>query len=104
MSEQMTVREKYRIGNSKYLFFISTIQPRKNIPGLVEAFAKLLKEHPEYENLKLLIAGKKGWSYNESIYAPKKFKIERNVRFLGRIPDEDVAPLIVDGIKYVCTT
>lgn len=83
-------REKYTIGNNPYLLFVSTIQPRKNIPNMIRAFSQV---DPKYSNLKLLVAGKKGWDFDESIDAPRKYGVEDKVIFLGRVSDEDLPPL-----------
>ena len=90
------IRQKYGIGNDPYLFFISTIQPRKNIPNMIEAFSLFIKENENYKNMKLLIAGKKGWDFENSLVAPEKYGVKENVKFLGRVPDEDV-PLLFQG-------
>lgn len=95
------VKEKYNIGNSPYFLFVSTIQPRKNIPNMIAGFAKAVKEEKLPSNALLLIAGKKGWEYEESLEAPKKHGIEENVKFLGRIPDEDISPLLSGAEAFV---
>jgi glycosyltransferase involved in cell wall biosynthesis len=41
-----------------YLGFAATVEPRKNIAGLIAAFAMLAPDHPE---LKLVLAGRDGW-------------------------------------------
>ncbi len=48
----------------KYILFLSTLQPRKNLAGLIEAFKKLKKENPELPE-KLVVVGKTGWKYEE---------------------------------------
>ncbi len=71
---------------SKYILFLSTLQPRKNLEGLIKAFTTLKLEHPELEH-KLVIAGKPGWKY-ESIM--RKIKKNNNfVVYLNHITDED---------------
>ncbi|MBL7197342.1 MAG: glycosyltransferase family 4 protein [Candidatus Omnitrophica bacterium] len=49
--------------DGKYLLFVGTIEPRKNISGLVKAFGKLKKEQ-KIEH-KLIIVGMRGWMYND---------------------------------------
>ena len=90
------IREKYNLKARPYLYFVSTIQPRKNIPRIVEAFSSAIKEKPDLSETLLLISGKRGWSFEESLEAPKKFGIEKNVRFLGRTSDEDI-PVLMSG-------
>ncbi len=91
------IKEKYNITTSRYFIFVSTIQPRKNIPNIVEAFSKIKTDMP----FKLLICGKLGWDYKNSLDAPKKFNIEDKVVFAGRIPDEDLPVLLSGAVAYI---
>ncbi|PIR42372.1 hypothetical protein COV25_03520 [candidate division WWE3 bacterium CG10_big_fil_rev_8_21_14_0_10_35_32] len=90
------IRTKYKLGDSKYLFFVSRIQPRKNIPKMIEGFGNAIKENPSIRDIKLVIAGKNGWMYEESLEAPSKFGISENVIFTGQVPDEDL-PILFSG-------
>lgn len=74
----------------KYILFLSTLQPRKNVGGLIDAFAELKKEHPELPH-KLVLVGKPGWKF-ESILE----KIEQHkdvVVYLNHISDNDRWPV-----------
>jgi glycosyltransferase involved in cell wall biosynthesis len=95
------LKEKYELGSDPYLLFVSTIQPRKNIPGMVEGFSKALSENQIPQNIKLLISGKKGWDYEESLEAPRKFGVENSVKFLGRVPDEDMPALFSGASAFI---
>jgi glycosyltransferase involved in cell wall biosynthesis len=77
------LREKYKI-KKDYVLFVGTLQPRKNITRLIEAFSKLKSD------TELIIVGRKGWLYEEILSAPKKFNIENKVKFLTSIKDEDL--------------
>jgi|GEM_PF-603480 len=96
-----SIRTKYGIEDNEYLYFVSTIQPRKNIPAMIEAFSKAIKENPKYKNTQLVITGKYGWHYNESIEAPKKYGVENNVKFIGRTSDEEVALLMRNTKAFI---
>lgn len=50
---------------SKFIMFLSTLQPRKNLDGLIDAFVELKKEYPELPH-KLVVVGRPGWKF-ESI-------------------------------------
>lgn len=89
------VRKKYGI-DGDYLLFVGTIQPRKNLVRLVEAFQKTLKILNS--QISLVIVGKEGWLADEIFQAPKKFAVEERVKFLGYVPTEDVA-LLLNGAK-----
>jgi glycosyltransferase involved in cell wall biosynthesis len=93
------IRKKYQLGQDPYLFFVSTIQPRKNIPAVIEAFSLATEENKGLKNLKLVISGKKGWLYEKSLEAPEKYGVSEKVLFLGRTPDEDL-PVLFSGAEY----
>ena len=70
----------------KYILFLSTLQPRKNLPTLIDAFRKLKNDHPELPH-KLVVAGKPGWKFDKIL-----IKIEENkdiVVYLNHISDQD---------------
>jgi glycosyltransferase involved in cell wall biosynthesis len=53
-----------RLGLSKdYILFVSTIEPRKNVPTLLKAYRKLLDEYRP--DISLVLAGEKGWLSDE---------------------------------------
>jgi glycosyltransferase involved in cell wall biosynthesis len=95
------IREKYGLGADKYLLFVSTIQPRKNIPAMVEAYSLAVREHPELENTRLAVVGKKGWLYEESLRSPQKYNVEDKVLFLGRVSSSDLPPLFSGAHAYI---
>lgn len=83
-----TVLQKYKI-DRPYLLFVGTVQPRKNLVRLVEAFAKSGKA----DEMDLVIAGGRGWMSDEIYEAPAVFGVEQSVKFLGYIDEEDKAAL-----------
>lgn len=76
--------KKYNLSNP-YVLFVGTLQPRKNIANLIEAFSKI-----ENKNLDLVIVGRKGWDFENILAAPKKFNIEDKVKFLDNVTNEDL--------------
>lgn len=96
VSEITQIRKKYKLKDFQYLLFVSTIQPRKNIPRMVEAFAQAMNENSKLKNIKLVIAGKNGWMYEESLASAHKFGVSENVIFTGQIPSEDL-PILFSG-------
>ena len=70
----------------KYVLFLSTLQPRKNLEGLIKAFVQLKKERPELPH-KLVVVGKTGWKFEKILEA-----INRNaneVVYLNYVPDAE---------------
>jgi len=87
-------KEKYGL-KKNYILFVGTLQPRKNISRLIEAFS-MLKDETE-----LIVVGKKGWLYEEILNAPKKFNAEGRVRFLDFVPDEDLSLFYKNALCFV---
>ncbi len=73
-----------------YLLFVGTWEPRKNLPGLLEALA-LLKTRGE--SRVLVIAGRPGWLYDEIFACVKALHLETWVRFIEEVPLEDLIAL-----------
>ena len=82
--------EKYNLKNP-YVLFVGTLQPRKNIAKLIEAFAKLKTENLKLKtSLDLVIVGRKGWDYEKILEAPDKFGVSERVKFLEDVTNEDL--------------
>ncbi|MBI2031218.1 MAG: glycosyltransferase family 4 protein [Candidatus Levybacteria bacterium] len=88
------LKKKYGI-NNPYILFVGTIQPRKNIVRLIEAFSKLKTD------VELVIVGRKGWMWEEILVAPEKFDVEKRVKFLHEIPDDELPNFYKNAICFV---
>src|SRR3989344_8828356 len=89
------LRKKYGIGED-YILYVGTLQPRKNIVRLIEAFSKI-----NHDNIFLVIVGKKGWLYEEILSAPKKFKVENSVKFLDFVPEKELPIIYRNALCFV---
>lgn len=87
------LKEKFGI-SSPFILFVGTLQPRKNIVRLIEAFSKLNSD------LELVIVGKKGWQFEEILNAPKKYDVENKVKFLESVTDEDLPSLYKNAVCF----
>ncbi len=76
--------------DKKYLLYVGTLQPRKNIPLLIKAFSSFKKNHPDF---KLVIVGKKGWLYDEIFNETKKLGLENDVIFTDYVTDDELGAL-----------
>lgn len=81
----------------KFIVFIGTIQPRKNIIGLIDAFTELKCDHPELSH-KLVIAGRVGWKPEETL---AKIKSNSDVVYLGHVSDDDRWAILRRASLYV---
>jgi glycosyltransferase involved in cell wall biosynthesis len=57
---KQAARARYNIGPGRFLVYVGTLQPRKNLLRLLEAYAALAAQ-PEFKDLQLVLAGKPGW-------------------------------------------
>ncbi len=73
-----------------YLLFVGTWEPRKNLPGLLEALAQL---HARGEKRVLVIAGRPGWLHDEIFARVQSLHLEAWVRFIEQVPGEDLVAL-----------
>ncbi len=84
------VQQKYGIAEP-FILFVSTIEPRKNLPTLLAAYSKLLEAYKS--NARLVVAGHKGWLTEEVDAAVDKHKLHDAVCFLGAVPTEELVYL-----------
>lgn len=84
------VRARYGVAQD-FILFVGTIEPRKNLPMLLEAFRKLLDVYKP--RLKLVVAGKKGWLDEQVDAAVDKLKLRDAVCFVGGVTSEDLVQL-----------
>ena len=85
------IQNKFKI-KKHYILSVGTLQPRKNFARLIEAFS-LLKNDGGWEDVQLVIVGKKGWLYDDILAAPQHFSVADRVRFLDFVPDDDLPEL-----------
>lgn len=84
-----------------YILSVGTLQPRKNFARLIEAFAIMRNESETYRKLTLVIVGKKGWLFEETLDAPKKYGVEHYVKFLDFVPDSSLPVLYSNAVCFV---
>lgn len=86
------ILEKYGIP-AEYIMYVGTLEPRKNIPGLIAAY-RLLPDDIK-SRYPLVICGKKGWYYDEIYASLEKWpELREQVIFAGYIDDEDLPSLL----------
>ncbi len=65
-----------------FILHVGTLQPRKNIPVLLRAFAEL--NNPDVD---LILVGGKGWLFDEIFALVEQLNLRNQVRFTGFVPD-----------------
>ncbi|MDW8396007.1 MAG: glycosyltransferase family 1 protein [Anaerolineae bacterium] len=86
------VLRRYGIGDQPFVLTVGTLQRRKNHLRLVQAFARVCHSWrcPEVQ---LVIAGGKGWLYDEVLEAVHQLGLRERVRFVGYVEDDDLPHL-----------
>lgn len=79
---------------AKYILFVGTLEPRKNLTGLLSSYQIMLKNSDT--PCKLVIAGAPGWRFDPIYHKVKELRLESYVHFTGYVEDEDL-PAIYNG-------
>jgi glycosyltransferase involved in cell wall biosynthesis len=88
------VKARYGIAGD-YILFVGTLQPRKNLARLIEAFADC---RLPIADCRLVIAGKKGWLYEEIFQQVEELGLEGSVVFTDYVPEGDL-PALLSGAR-----
>ncbi len=93
------IKNKYNI-KEDYILFVGTLQPRKNISRLIEAF-NLTMRQCNNETMQLLIVGKKGWLYEEIFLRVNELGLKDDVIFTDYVNDGDLPDLYRNATCFV---
>jgi glycosyltransferase involved in cell wall biosynthesis len=95
------VRARYDLG-APYLLYVGTLHPRKNLVRLVQAYAHFLSQAATGATDTLLVlAGQKGWLYDEIEAEVRRLGLEGRVRLTGYVPGEDLPALLSGALAFV---
>ena len=83
--EKEQVKEAYSEGH-EYFLCVGGISPRKNPMNLLKAFSLFKKWHKS--NMKLVIAGRLAWGYQDFLEKLKSFKFREDVVLTGYVPED----------------
>lgn len=85
----------------KYILFLGTLEPRKNLSRLLEAFARFKKDYKNNFDYQLVVAGKKGWLTEEYFQQAEDFGIAEDVVFTGYVGGDELKPLYSNAEFFV---
>ncbi len=75
----------------RFLLYLGTLEPRKNLPLLIRAYARWRQQaSPADRNVTLVLAGGKGWFYEEIFQLVQALDLTEQVHFPGFIPDVEL--------------
>ena len=85
--------EKYGI-SGEYILYVGTLEPRKNLVRLIEAYDKTFCNQPDPPQL--VLAGMKGWKFDSIFEAAANSSLKDNILFTGYVEEKDV-PILMNG-------
>lgn len=86
--DKQEIQKKYNLPE-KYILYLGTIEPRKNIRSLIKAYNNLRNNYKNLDNYKLVIAGGKGWKHKKIYREARTSKYKNDIIFTGYIDDKD---------------
>ena len=94
-------RKKYKpkrtLNKKDYILYVGTLQPRKNIMGLIEAFSRL----ENINKLRLLIVGQKGWLYKDIFNQVRKRGLENKIIFPNYVTENQLISYYQEALCLV---
>ncbi len=88
------VKNRYNV-DSEYILYLGTLEPRKNLSRLIDAYYLLFKRGIKE---KLVLAGKKGWLYKDIFKKVKELNLQDRIIFTGYIEERD-KPLLYSAAR-----
>lgn len=91
--ELVRIKQKYHLPY-KFILYLGTFEPRKNIAALLQCFAALLaSKNPLFEKYDLVLAGTRGWKCDDIFSARERSPYKERIFLPGFIDDEDKVAL-----------
>jgi glycosyltransferase involved in cell wall biosynthesis len=81
------VRERFGF-DEPYIVSVGVLQPRKNLPMLVEAFARAVQNASIPH--RLVLAGKRGWAYDEIVVQAARLRVSDRMTITDYVEDADL--------------
>jgi glycosyltransferase involved in cell wall biosynthesis len=99
-TELRKIRTTYRIERD-YILSLGSIQPRKNLARLIQAYSSLRELRPGLTLPQLVLAGKRGWLDAEVFRAREQSEFRQDILFTGYVPENDLPALYSGAICFV---
>lgn len=93
--EKQAVKDGYADGR-EYFLFVGGVHPRKNLLTLLKAFSLFKKW--QHSNMRLLVAGRLAWQYDDLLEKIKTYKYREDVVLLGYLPEDQLQRVV--GAAY----
>ena len=81
-----------------YVLYVGKLEPRKNLPVLIEAFASIAQQFPDYQ---LVLAGNPGWDYQAIYETAARVSLGKRIQFTGFVSEADLPALYAGADLFV---
>jgi glycosyltransferase involved in cell wall biosynthesis len=98
-TELRRIRTSYGIQRD-YILALGSIQPRKNLVRLINAYVSLCRDERDMPLPQLVLAGKRGWLEAETMRAAKEAEVRQDIRLIGYVPDADLPALYSGALCF----
>ena len=97
-----SIRNKYRIKDKTYFLSLCTLEPRKNLSIIVDAFHHFLQDDQNVE-ASLVLTGSYGWDLDSLLEKIKDINKNFNDKIIltGYVEDKDLAPLYSGAMAFI---
>lgn len=99
ISNEKNILYKFDLLPKNYFLFIGTIEPRKNLGALIEAYAIFCQKSTV--TMDLVIIGKKGWHYEDIFKKVEILKLEKKIKFTGFVNEMEKLSLLSSSYAFV---
>jgi len=93
------ILKKHHI-KTPYFLFVGTIEPRKNIAVLIEAYTVFRKENPE-KKIALVLSGKWGWKQNQLLSSIKNNPYTQDIKLTGFVTEAEKKALYQNALAFI---
>jgi glycosyltransferase involved in cell wall biosynthesis len=83
------IRQRYHLPPGEFILGLGALEPRKNFTGLMKAYA----QSPVRETHHLVIAGGKGWLYDDIFATAENSPVKDRIHLIGFVDDNDLPAL-----------
>lgn len=97
-SKVAALRRRLRLP-TEYLLFVGTFEPRKNVAGLLHAYAAMRTDLPDAPCL--VLAGSPGWLFDDTKLLVEELGLHQFVSFLPNLPSRDLPTLYTGAILLI---
>jgi glycosyltransferase involved in cell wall biosynthesis len=98
-AQAAALRRRYDLPEH-YILFVGTLEPRKNVQTLLQAFSQVIAETPQ-DDLALVIAGGNGWGGEDYMATVNALRLQDHVRFTGFVEDDHLPDLYRGALLFV---